>query len=162
MKLAKKRCRKLRCGEVPFSKALNKLRGRIKLWNWVCKLNQGASINRARIKRLAKGVEVIAPLSVTLEQARRYKVMAEAEYYKHKPSSRKWRDEELQTAYARAGERGDHHERSKIRRKIQCERARETARRIRWANKGSSRGGVTKVEHLTCDKAEDCECRVAG
>ena len=123
---------------------------------------KGASINRARIKRLAKGVEVIAPLSVTLDQARMYKRRVEAEYYKHKPMARKWRDEELQTAYARSGDNGDRQERAKIRRNIQCKRARETARRIRWANKGSSRGGVTEVEYLTCDKAEDRECRGAG
>ena len=72
MKVAESRCRKLRMGQVPFSIKMNKLGGRIKLWGWVCRLKQGAKIKRARIKRLARGVEVVAPLSVTLKQAQGY------------------------------------------------------------------------------------------
>ena len=84
MKIAERRLRKLRMGQVPYSRGMNKLGGRIKLWGWVGRLKQGAKINRARIKRLAKGVEVTAPLSLTLKQAQGYLENARKEYLARK------------------------------------------------------------------------------
>ena len=70
MRAAEDKCSKLRMGEVPYSNLLNTLGGRLRLWNMVVALKQGKRRSRSRIKRLAKAVGVLAPLSVTLAQAK--------------------------------------------------------------------------------------------
>ena len=66
MKVAEQACRKLRMGTVPYSKQLNNMGGRWHFWKMVVALKVGKKRSRSQIKRLAKAVGVIAPLSVTL------------------------------------------------------------------------------------------------
>ena len=63
---------------------------------------------------------------------------------------------------AEAGNRGADEERKVIRREIREERQRNTARRIRWASKGTKGGGVTKVSRVTCSKEATCRCNGRG
>ena len=64
------RCRKLRMGEVEYSEELNKMGGAIGLWVLViANKGKGRGKSRSKIKRLAKWLDIKAPLSVSLRQA---------------------------------------------------------------------------------------------
>ena len=63
-------CRKLRMGEVEYSEELNKMGGAIGLWVLViANKGRGRGKSRSKIKRLAKWLDIKAPLSISLRQA---------------------------------------------------------------------------------------------
>ena len=69
MRMAEKRCRKLRMGAVPYSPELAKAGIQIKLWSLVVRHKRGKNINTRYIRRIAKQCELRSVLACTLETA---------------------------------------------------------------------------------------------
>ena len=69
MRMAEKKCRKLRMGAVPYSPELAKAGILIKLWSLVVRHKNGKNINSRYIRRTAKQCELKEVLANTLETA---------------------------------------------------------------------------------------------
>ena len=70
MRMAEKRCRKLKMGAVPYSPELAKAGILIKLWSLVIRHKEGKNINSKYIRRIAKQCDLSGVLSCTMEIAK--------------------------------------------------------------------------------------------
>jgi hypothetical protein len=87
MRAAEYHCRKLCMGCVEFSPELNKLGKIWELWKIVCRYKLGANINRGRIKRMARALEITAPLSESYDSACYKRTEARILYVDRKPDA---------------------------------------------------------------------------
>ena len=76
----KKKCRKLKLGEIPFSKTFEKLRDTRRLWLLVSKKKVGQRISNTTVRRLAKKLKIINPMSYPLQEIKKYLYNAGKEY----------------------------------------------------------------------------------
>ena len=77
---ADKRCRKLRCGEVPSSDVLNHCGNQIRLWTLVIKKKLGCKVSSRFIMRVAGECDIASPMSVSITLAREWRAQAWKEY----------------------------------------------------------------------------------
>ena len=92
MRSGEKRSRKLRMGQVAYSKFLNTKGARVRLWKYVIRQKLGRNVSSTTLRRRVARAEVKKSLSVTLEQAYRYLDAAREDYYGNKPDAVKFRD----------------------------------------------------------------------
>ena len=90
MRSGEKRSRKLRMGQVAYSKFLNTKGARVRLWKYVICQKLGQKVSSTTLRRRAAQAEVEKPLSITLEQAYRYLDAAREDYYSNKPDADKF------------------------------------------------------------------------
>ena len=76
----KKKCRKLRMGDIPYSKAFQELRDKRRLWLLVKKKKIGQKISNTTIRRLSKRLRIVRPMSHSLKDVYKQMTKAEKEY----------------------------------------------------------------------------------
>ena len=91
MRYAEKHCRTLAMGQVDFSPPLDEARDLKNLWLAVVRKRQGKTASTTYIRRVARRLNILCPLSVTLEQAQLKSREAQAHYLQLKPQATKLR-----------------------------------------------------------------------
>ena len=140
-KYAEKRCRKLRMGDLDFSPEAIKARDTKYLWKLVQQRLEGKTRSKHRIRRLARKLNIKAPMRVTLEEAISHRQQASQQYRIIKPIAGTLRQEFLhdrQTDPSCSEE-----ERKRAQQALNTERARTASRQIRRI-KGKINGGAIK------------------
>lgn len=84
---SKKKCRKLCAGVVDYSEKVFICKHRQKLWNLVLWYHKGFRINTTVIRRKAKTLDILTPLSSTLKEVERVHSILKDTYNKIKPNA---------------------------------------------------------------------------
>ena len=142
---ADKKCRKLKMGEVPWSRTLQKAMDTIALWKAVISRKRGTRVSTRFISRLEKHADVENSLRGTLIQAQQYMKQAISRYYTLKKDADSLRESWLRDLAAiKAKEKGGNQE-AIYQSLLLRERQRKAGRRLRRAM-GKVQHGLTQIE----------------
>ena len=155
MKLAERKCRKLRMGNVPFSPALEVERKKISLWIAVKKKKLGCKSSTRNIIKLGNIVGIENPMQYSLEEVQQRLQQAKKDYYSKKPHVQTLRNTFLEQRATAMAEVSNSNKESIYRQLILQETQRKVARKIQMLNKEKLSTGVTKVETMRPDGSRE-------
>lgn len=132
---ADKRCRKLRCGDVPSSDLLNHYGCQIFLWTLVIRKKLGCKVSSRLIMRTAGEYGVENPMSVSTDLAREWRVQAWKDYDATKEDAVPIRENYMTRMYEKVADEEGLDIAQVILQKKQREQVRYAHRRIKFARK---------------------------
>ena len=143
---ANKRCRKLRCGDVPSSDTLNHFGCHIKLWTNVIRKKLGCKVSSKYIRRIANECGIDDPMSVSIELAREWRAQAWRDYDNAKEDAPALRDAYIDRMYEKISEEEGMKKADVVLQKKQREDTRNAHRKIKFARNKLNSGGTMKLE----------------
>ena len=143
---ANKRCRKLRCGDVPSSDILNYFGSLIRLWTYVIRKKRGCKVSSKMIARLAAACDISKPMSVSVALANEWRAQAWKDYNSVKDDPDPAREDYLNRLYEKIAEEEGVEKAEVILKKKQQEETRNAHRRIKFARHKENSGGTMKLE----------------
>ena len=135
IRYAEKRCRKLKCGAVPYTSELATAGKSIHLWNIVIRKKKGQKISSRYISRLAKKVGVSKPTDLSLKDCEKERNIASNAYRKIKRNAQASRTIFIQDLAAQQAALGNESVSNAISRINRNEELRESFRRIKSVTK---------------------------
>ena len=105
IRAGEKRCRKLRCGEIPFSEGYKKVRDERRFWILLLRRKYGRRVSSTTIRRLAHRLKIHSPMSIDSMEAKYQLKQAKQRYYEYVRNSKTEREsfiDALAEANARA------------------------------------------------------------
>jgi len=132
---AEKKCRKLKSGSVPYTPELNNAGKIINVWNNVIRKKKGCNISSTYIKRIAKKVSIVNPMSISLAACEKERKLAFAAYRKLKNNAVTSRKQFIEELARQQSARGNESVSNAIQRINRNEEMRESYRRIKSVTK---------------------------
>ena len=143
---ANKRCRKLRCGDVPSSDILTYFGSLIRLWTYVIRKKRGCKVSSKMIARLAATCNVEKPMSVSVALANEWRAQAWRDYNSVKDDPNPAREDYMNRLYEKIAEEEGVDKADVILKKKQQEEIRNAHKRIKFARQKGNSGGTMKLE----------------
>jgi len=155
MKLAERKCRRLKMGNVPFSPTLELDRKRISLWSAVKKKKLGCKSSTRNIIKLGNIVGINNPMEYSIDAVQQNLQQAKKDYYAKKPKAQELRNNFLEQRATAMAESSNRDKQSIYRQLILHETQRRVARKIRMLNNDNLSSGVTKVDTMLPDGSRE-------
>ncbi len=161
---ADKKCRKLKMGEVPWSRTIQIARDEISLWKAVVLRKRGKKINTRLISRLEKRTSTSHSLHITLGEAEIRLKESYKSYYELKKDANSLRESWLQDLAATKSKESKTNQQVYYNLMLTRERQRQASRWMKRILGKNHAGGLTKVTEIQEDgrqveynKKEDIE-----
>ena len=155
MKLAERKCRRLKKGNVPFSLTLEVDRKRISLWSTVKKKKLGCKSSTRNIIKVGDIVGIDNTMEYSIDEVQQNLQQAKKDYYSKKPKAQELRNNFLEQRATTMAESSNSDKQCIYRQLILQETQRRAARKIHMLNKEQLSSGVTKVETMMPDGSRE-------
>ena len=151
LRKADRGCRKLKMGEVAWSRTLQEAMDTIQLWKVVLSRKRGTRVSTRFISRLERRVDIVNSLHNSQTQVRIKLKEAYTRYYELKKDADKLREDWLQDLAAIQAKEQGGDQASRYKSLLQRERQRHASRRLRRVTQKNISGGLTKVVATSAD-----------
>ena len=143
---AEKRCRKIRCGQVPYSPELQKARIEIELWSAAKTIHTGRKYSSRKFRRLETKTGIFETLKKNKDALESGVQCAYQNYWKLKNMAERLRTSFLETKAESIAEESNLTSDNVIRQLIQRERERKNNRQIKFVLKKLKNNTIITIE----------------
>jgi hypothetical protein len=150
---AEKKCRKMKCGTIPFSPEASLWIKRTQFYRSLLRFLAGKGRNRGNLKRAARRCKVSKPFSLSVEEVAIRLKECKAQCYYFKVHGQKYRTHHLNKRLEAAREKQDEEAEKRILQIIRREKDRAFWRRLNWSL-GSRRGSSVSSVQVKDDDGE--------